>query len=139
LSSDTPLFDAKLLDIFHKQGVGTYPSRECTFSPTSDRSSDLEKKKKSSDFFDVESHLSDVDLNSKTGVLFVLTYYWSIRTGIARWNTAKYDLPFSDVKMSENGGIRASFLRFIASRCAVLPILEEGLRRRIVRWGVNVP
>jgi hypothetical protein len=61
-------------------------------------------------FSDVKYPFCDVNPIVKTGVLFVLTHYWSIRTGIARWNTAKYGLPFSDVKMSENGGINASFL-----------------------------
>jgi hypothetical protein len=89
-------------------------------------------------FSDVKYPLSDVDPNRKTGVLFVLTHYWSIRTGIARWNTAKYCLSFSDVNLSKNRGISASFLRIIASRGPVFPILEENLRRRMVKWGVYI-
>lgn len=84
-------------------------------------------------FSDVEYLLSDVSPIPKTGVPFVLPHYWSIRTGIVRWNTAKYDLPFSDVKMSKKGGINVSFSRIITFRCVILPILVDGLRRRIVR------
>ncbi len=56
---------------------------------------------------------------------------WVDPDRIASWNMAKYDLYFSNVKMSKNGGNKASFLRIMTSREAVFPILEESLRRRV--------